>query len=145
MCRADVESKAPTSNSFCSQWRKMSTSGVICLWNPSQHVRNFGLKLWNTPFGVQCQDDGVPNQTKAQSRWDGHPYEWLSILGACQYLGSVFMKKQSLTGWSVMLWSVPWIYSLNFQFQGGEHCYYQGKIRGNPVSFVALSTCHGLQ
>ncbi|KFP01078.1 Disintegrin and metalloproteinase domain-containing protein 22, partial [Calypte anna] len=30
------------------------------------------------------------------------------------------------------------------QFQGGEHCYYQGQIRGNPVSFVALSTCHGL-
>uniref|UniRef100_A0A663E0N1 ADAM metallopeptidase domain 22 n=1 Tax=Aquila chrysaetos chrysaetos TaxID=223781 RepID=A0A663E0N1_AQUCH len=29
--------------------------------------------------------------------------------------------------------------------QGGEHCYYQGEIRGNPVSFVALSTCHGLQ
>ncbi|NXA52333.1 ADA22 protein, partial [Nothocercus julius] len=28
--------------------------------------------------------------------------------------------------------------------QGGEHCYYQGQIRGNPVSFVALSTCHGL-
>ncbi|NXX49822.1 ADA22 protein, partial [Tricholaema leucomelas] len=28
--------------------------------------------------------------------------------------------------------------------QGGEHCYYQGQIRGNPSSFVALSTCHGL-
>ncbi|GAB1289400.1 Disintegrin and metalloproteinase domain-containing protein 22 [Apodemus speciosus] len=28
--------------------------------------------------------------------------------------------------------------------KGGEHCYYQGQIRGNPVSFVALSTCHGL-
>ncbi|MBZ3872675.1 Disintegrin and metalloproteinase domain-containing protein 22 [Sciurus carolinensis] len=28
--------------------------------------------------------------------------------------------------------------------QGGEHCYYQGHIRGNPASFVALSTCHGL-
>ncbi|NXP81369.1 ADA22 protein, partial [Ramphastos sulfuratus] len=28
--------------------------------------------------------------------------------------------------------------------QGGEHCYYQGEIRGNPSSFVALSTCHGL-
>ncbi|XP_033836781.1 disintegrin and metalloproteinase domain-containing protein 22 isoform X2 [Periophthalmus magnuspinnatus] len=27
---------------------------------------------------------------------------------------------------------------------GGEHCYYQGKIRDNPQSFVALSTCHGL-
>ncbi|EMP29248.1 Disintegrin and metalloproteinase domain-containing protein 22, partial [Chelonia mydas] len=27
---------------------------------------------------------------------------------------------------------------------GGEHCYYQGQIRGNPESFVALSTCHGL-
>uniref|UniRef100_A0A8C5JKK2 ADAM metallopeptidase domain 22 n=1 Tax=Junco hyemalis TaxID=40217 RepID=A0A8C5JKK2_JUNHY len=43
-----------------------------------------------------------------------------------------------------MLWNVPWIYNLNFKFQGGEHCYYQGKIRGNSVSFVALSTCHGL-
>uniref|UniRef100_A0A8C3P1R5 ADAM metallopeptidase domain 22 n=1 Tax=Cyanoderma ruficeps TaxID=181631 RepID=A0A8C3P1R5_9PASS len=30
------------------------------------------------------------------------------------------------------------------EVKGGEHCYYQGKIRGNPVSFVALSTCHGL-
>ncbi|XP_058441019.1 disintegrin and metalloproteinase domain-containing protein 22 isoform X5 [Marmota monax] len=30
------------------------------------------------------------------------------------------------------------------QSKGGEHCYYQGQIRGNPVSFVALSTCHGL-
>ncbi|MBN3305622.1 ADA22 protein, partial [Amia calva] len=28
--------------------------------------------------------------------------------------------------------------------KGGEHCYYQGKIRGVPESFVALSTCHGL-
>uniref|UniRef100_A0A3Q2C824 ADAM metallopeptidase domain 22 n=1 Tax=Cyprinodon variegatus TaxID=28743 RepID=A0A3Q2C824_CYPVA len=28
--------------------------------------------------------------------------------------------------------------------QGGEHCYYQGKIRDVPRSFVALSTCHGL-
>ncbi|XP_015248380.1 PREDICTED: disintegrin and metalloproteinase domain-containing protein 22 isoform X2 [Cyprinodon variegatus] len=27
---------------------------------------------------------------------------------------------------------------------GGEHCYYQGKIRDVPRSFVALSTCHGL-
>uniref|UniRef100_A0A8U7MTW4 ADAM metallopeptidase domain 22 n=1 Tax=Corvus moneduloides TaxID=1196302 RepID=A0A8U7MTW4_CORMO len=35
-------------------------------------------------------------------------------------------------------------YSMFVQDLGGEHCYYQGKIRGNPVSFVALSTCHGL-
>eukprot|EP00062_Callorhinchus_milii_P016042 gi/632967069/ref/XP_007899768.1/ PREDICTED: disintegrin and metalloproteinase domain-containing protein 11 [Callorhinchus milii] len=28
--------------------------------------------------------------------------------------------------------------------QGGEHCYYHGKIRGNTNSFVAISTCHGL-
>uniref|UniRef100_A0A3B4ZS79 ADAM metallopeptidase domain 22 n=1 Tax=Stegastes partitus TaxID=144197 RepID=A0A3B4ZS79_9TELE len=28
--------------------------------------------------------------------------------------------------------------------QGGEHCYYQGKVRDVPHSFVALSTCHGL-
>uniref|UniRef100_A0A3P8Q7W0 ADAM metallopeptidase domain 22 n=1 Tax=Astatotilapia calliptera TaxID=8154 RepID=A0A3P8Q7W0_ASTCA len=28
--------------------------------------------------------------------------------------------------------------------QGGEHCYYQGKVRNIPHSFVALSTCHGL-
>uniref|UniRef100_A0A3B3R3E9 ADAM metallopeptidase domain 22 n=1 Tax=Paramormyrops kingsleyae TaxID=1676925 RepID=A0A3B3R3E9_9TELE len=28
--------------------------------------------------------------------------------------------------------------------QGGEHCYYQGKVRGIPASYVALSTCHGL-
>ncbi|MFT7816281.1 disintegrin and metalloproteinase domain-containing protein 22 isoform X2 [Arapaima gigas] len=28
--------------------------------------------------------------------------------------------------------------------KGGEHCYYQGKVRGIPGSYVALSTCHGL-
>ncbi|XP_061771562.1 disintegrin and metalloproteinase domain-containing protein 22 isoform X2 [Nerophis ophidion] len=27
---------------------------------------------------------------------------------------------------------------------GGEHCYYQGKVRDVPHSFAALSTCHGL-
>ncbi|XP_077603912.1 disintegrin and metalloproteinase domain-containing protein 11 [Crocuta crocuta] len=26
----------------------------------------------------------------------------------------------------------------------GDHCYYQGKLRGNPYSFAALSTCQGL-
>uniref|UniRef100_A0A8D2IZI2 ADAM metallopeptidase domain 22 n=1 Tax=Varanus komodoensis TaxID=61221 RepID=A0A8D2IZI2_VARKO len=30
------------------------------------------------------------------------------------------------------------------EVKGGEHCYYQGRIRGNSPSFVALSTCHGL-
>ncbi|KAM4027097.1 disintegrin and metalloproteinase domain-containing protein 22 isoform 3-T3 [Anomaloglossus baeobatrachus] len=30
------------------------------------------------------------------------------------------------------------------EIKGGEHCYYQGQIRGAPKSFVALSTCHGL-
>nr|XP_045016085.1 disintegrin and metalloproteinase domain-containing protein 22 isoform X4 [Jaculus jaculus] len=30
------------------------------------------------------------------------------------------------------------------EIKGGEHCYYQGQIRGNPASLVALSTCHGL-
>uniref|UniRef100_A0AAQ4R4H8 ADAM metallopeptidase domain 11 n=1 Tax=Gasterosteus aculeatus aculeatus TaxID=481459 RepID=A0AAQ4R4H8_GASAC len=28
--------------------------------------------------------------------------------------------------------------------QGGEHCYYQGRVRGLPESWAALSTCHGL-
>ncbi|XP_024866678.1 disintegrin and metalloproteinase domain-containing protein 11 isoform X1 [Kryptolebias marmoratus] len=28
---------------------------------------------------------------------------------------------------------------------GGEHCYYHGRVRGLPDSWVALSTCHGLQ
>ncbi|XP_061119610.1 disintegrin and metalloproteinase domain-containing protein 22 isoform X3 [Conger conger] len=28
--------------------------------------------------------------------------------------------------------------------KGGEHCYYQGRVRGVPESFVALSTCHGI-
>ncbi|XP_078519715.1 disintegrin and metalloproteinase domain-containing protein 22 isoform X2 [Lissotriton helveticus] len=30
------------------------------------------------------------------------------------------------------------------EIKGGEHCYYQGRIRGNTESFVALSTCNGL-
>nr|KAF6417754.1 ADAM metallopeptidase domain 22 [Rousettus aegyptiacus] len=30
------------------------------------------------------------------------------------------------------------------EVKGGEHCYYQGHVRGNLASFVALSTCHGL-
>uniref|UniRef100_A0A8C1DU22 ADAM metallopeptidase domain 22 n=1 Tax=Cyprinus carpio carpio TaxID=630221 RepID=A0A8C1DU22_CYPCA len=29
--------------------------------------------------------------------------------------------------------------------QGGEHCYYHGKVHDIPKSYVALSTCHGLQ
>uniref|UniRef100_A0A3B3VFR3 ADAM metallopeptidase domain 22 n=1 Tax=Poecilia latipinna TaxID=48699 RepID=A0A3B3VFR3_9TELE len=31
-----------------------------------------------------------------------------------------------------------------FCTQGGEHCYYQGRVRDAPRSFAALSTCHGL-
>ncbi|XP_062893276.1 disintegrin and metalloproteinase domain-containing protein 11 isoform X1 [Mobula hypostoma] len=30
------------------------------------------------------------------------------------------------------------------QISGGEHCYYHGEIRGLSNSFVAMSTCHGL-
>ncbi|XP_056144361.1 disintegrin and metalloproteinase domain-containing protein 11-like [Lampris incognitus] len=30
------------------------------------------------------------------------------------------------------------------QSMGGEHCYYQGRLRGLPESWAALSTCHGL-
>ncbi|XP_068161064.1 disintegrin and metalloproteinase domain-containing protein 11-like [Antennarius striatus] len=30
------------------------------------------------------------------------------------------------------------------QSLGGEHCYYQGRLRGLPGSWAALSTCHGL-
>ncbi|XP_047465994.1 disintegrin and metalloproteinase domain-containing protein 11 isoform X2 [Mugil cephalus] len=31
------------------------------------------------------------------------------------------------------------------QNMGGEHCYYHGRVRGLPGSWVALSTCHGLR
>ncbi|XP_061561913.1 disintegrin and metalloproteinase domain-containing protein 11-like isoform X2 [Phycodurus eques] len=30
------------------------------------------------------------------------------------------------------------------QIKGGEHCYYHGHVRGLPLSWVAVSTCHGL-
>ncbi|XP_076000464.1 disintegrin and metalloproteinase domain-containing protein 11-like [Genypterus blacodes] len=30
------------------------------------------------------------------------------------------------------------------QSEGGEHCYYQGRLRGLPGSWAALSTCRGL-
>ncbi|XP_048367177.1 disintegrin and metalloproteinase domain-containing protein 22 isoform X8 [Sphaerodactylus townsendi] len=30
------------------------------------------------------------------------------------------------------------------EVKGGEHCYYHGRLRGKPESFVALSTCQGL-
>lgn len=99
-----------------------------------------------SPFGVETQND-VCLGTKPWLKGDGMNtlVSDSQFLVPCQWLGNVFMKKQCLTGWSVILWDVLWIYSFNFQFQGGEHCYYQGEIRGNPVSFVALSTCHGLQ
>uniref|UniRef100_A0A8C0V2R1 ADAM metallopeptidase domain 22 n=1 Tax=Cyanistes caeruleus TaxID=156563 RepID=A0A8C0V2R1_CYACU len=42
------------------------------------------------------------------------------------------------------IWEKTRAWSHCVKAAGGEHCYYQGKIRGNPVSFVALSTCHGL-
>ncbi|XP_062841666.1 disintegrin and metalloproteinase domain-containing protein 22 isoform X2 [Trichomycterus rosablanca] len=32
----------------------------------------------------------------------------------------------------------------SFISRGGEHCYYHGKVRDIPESFVALSTCHGM-
>ncbi|KAJ7418148.1 hypothetical protein BTVI_30386 [Pitangus sulphuratus] len=44
----------------------------------------------------------------------------------------------------VCLSTETWLKGDGMNTLGGEHCYYQGKIRGNPVSFVALSTCHGL-
>lgn len=31
------------------------------------------------------------------------------------------------------------------QNMGAEHCYYHGRVRGLPYSWVALSTCHGLR
>ncbi|KAG7279107.1 hypothetical protein CRUP_004050 [Coryphaenoides rupestris] len=31
------------------------------------------------------------------------------------------------------------------QSVGAEHCYYQGRLRGSPGSWAALSTCHGLR
>lgn len=35
---------------------------------------------------------------------------------------------------------------LSWLSQGaGEHCYYQGRVRGRPRSFAALSSCQGLQ
>uniref|UniRef100_A0A7N6BBV1 ADAM metallopeptidase domain 22 n=1 Tax=Anabas testudineus TaxID=64144 RepID=A0A7N6BBV1_ANATE len=34
--------------------------------------------------------------------------------------------------------------SVCLTMRGGEHCYYQGKVRDIPHSFVALSSCHGL-
>lgn len=39
-----------------------------------------------------------------------------------------------------------WHQGLSPPRQGaGEHCYYQGRIRGQPRSFAALSSCQGLR
>uniref|UniRef100_A0A8C8ZV48 ADAM metallopeptidase domain 22 n=1 Tax=Prolemur simus TaxID=1328070 RepID=A0A8C8ZV48_PROSS len=59
-----------------------------------------------------------------------------------QYGDAVLAETSCEMMWLILVMAkayVPYFY-----FQGGEHCYYQGHIRGNPDSFVALSTCHGL-
>lgn len=37
-----------------------------------------------------------------------------------------------------------WCCSGWLRLQGGEHCYYQGRLRESPESWAAVSTCHGL-
>uniref|UniRef100_A0A4W5N4N1 ADAM metallopeptidase domain 11 n=1 Tax=Hucho hucho TaxID=62062 RepID=A0A4W5N4N1_9TELE len=55
-----------------------------------------------------------------------------NILFKAQLLGTPYSCDCILT----MVWSLC--------SQGGEHCYYQGRLRGLPESWAALSTCLGL-
>lgn len=64
------------------------------------------------------------------------------LIRTVKYCAELYVWKCSVVGPSAVMAKA---YVLCFCLQGGEHCYYQGHIRGNPASFVALSTCHGLQ
>ncbi|XP_006503595.1 disintegrin and metalloproteinase domain-containing protein 22 isoform X5 [Mus musculus] len=81
-------------------------------------------------------DPGGPQLThvdKASFRVDAFGTSFvLDVLLNHELLSSGYVERQIEHGGKVV------------ENKGGEHCYYQGQIRGNPVSFVALSTCHGL-
>lgn len=66
------------------------------------------------------------------------PYNW----NTCKFSlhvnlwNVVLLETQVVSGCSYFDW---------ITLQGGEHCYYHGRLRGQPGSWLALSTCHGLQ
>jgi len=51
--------------------------------------------------------------------------------------------KHACEAWGVSVVAVKWNSGL-LMSQGGEHCYYQGRLRDLPESWAAVSTCHGL-
>uniref|UniRef100_A0AAY4CY51 ADAM metallopeptidase domain 11 n=1 Tax=Denticeps clupeoides TaxID=299321 RepID=A0AAY4CY51_9TELE len=54
-----------------------------------------------------------------------------------------FFRAHWTGAWVCGVWCV-WCVCVCVCSQGGEHCYYHGKLRGVPGSWAALSTCHGL-
>lgn len=104
ICRPGVESKPSISNSFWSQWRKMGTFGVICLWNvlgcEGFHTEN--ISIWCRVSKWLCLST---YQTVAKRKWDEHPCECQSIFGTMSmgwqraYEKAVFDRMKCDTVW----------------------------------------------
>ncbi|KAL6462310.1 hypothetical protein MHYP_G00287320 [Metynnis hypsauchen] len=96
-------------------------SGALrCLWSGTQTNTSFTATCFRFCFSTQLQQQPVTVT------------ELLVHISASDLLSSKYVEKHiSEEGRSYIS-------------KGGEHCYYHGKVRDIPESFVALSTCHGL-